>query len=521
MKVNFDVRRLLLLFLVSLLIVSCSKKKTVDVPDLPADKEIIVFVFNTESNPSLPQTINCEIKGDTIYAVAFAGTDITNLKAGFATTGTKVTVNNQQQVTEQTVHDFSSPVTYTVEAENGSKKNYVVKFTDTKLPVVYISTNNIPVDSKEVYIPGHLSIKSNLSGDSLYGGDMEIRGRGNSTWYMPKKPYKIKLNKKTGLLGMNQSKQWVLLANYADKSLMRNEVGFELSRRLGLAYTVAGRFVDVILNGTYVGNYELVEQIDVASTKVNVKEQPDGATALPDISGGYLTEIDGFYLSETVYFITTRGMPVTVHYPDDDVINDAQKEYITHHYNMLEDSLFGPDFSDPVSGYRKYFDVESYINCYLVNEIIGNPDAFWSTYMYKDYNNDRLFTGPVWDLDIAANNDIRIGDAENKMMLDSAYEPRLWINRLMQDQSFRNAIRDRWNSIKDKVNSIPSFVDQLAAQLAYSQKKNFEAWNILNEQVYLNLQAAGSYEGEVEYLKNYLVRRLAWLDTQFNSGRFD
>lgn len=490
-------------------------------PPKASKKDIVAFIFNRKSNPLLPQAINCEIKDDTIYATAFAGTDISQLKAGFAITGTKVTVNGEVQVTEQTIHDFSAPVKYIVEAEDGSKKTYTIKFSDTKLPVVYISTNDVAIDSKEVYIPGHIIIKNNLSGDSLFGSDMQIRGRGNSTWDMPKKPYKIKLNKKSGLLGMNQSKQWVLLANYADKSLMRNEVGFELSRRLGLAYTVAGRFVDVVLNGVYAGNYELVEQIEVSATKVNIREQPIGATELPDISGGYLTEIDGFYFSEAVYFLTTRGMPVTIHYPNDDEITDAQKNFINQYYNQFEDSLFSEHFADPINGYRKYFDMESFVNWYLVNEIIGNPDTFWSTYMYKNYNDNKLYTGPVWDLDIAANNDIRLGDAVNKMMLDSAYETKLWVNRLMQDKAVRNAIRERWNMVKTNVNSIPSYVDQLAAQLAYSQKKNFQTWNILNELVYLNIQAAGSYDGEVAYLKDYLTRRIAWLDTQFNSGRFD
>ena len=141
--------------------------------------------------------------------------------------------------------------------------------------------------------------------------------------------------------------------------------------------------------------------------------------------------------------------------------------------------------------------------------------------MYKDRDNDKIYTGPMWDLDIAANNDERLGDAVNQLMTDVAHEPKLWINRLMQDKTFRNAVRDRWNAIKAEMNSIPAFVDVIANQLSLSQKKNFQKWNILNEKVYLNLQVAGSYEGEVTYLKNYLTNRLAWLDTEFNSNRFD
>jgi hypothetical protein len=109
----------------------------------------------------------------------------------------------------------------------------------------------------------------------------------------------------------------------------------------------------------------------------------------------------------------------------------------------------------------------------------------------------------------------------NKLMLDAAHEPKLWINRLMEDKNFRNAVRDRWNENKTSISSIPSFVDEFAMRLTYSQKKNFQKWNILNEKVYLNLQVAGSYEGEVNYLKNYLTNRIDWLDTEFNSSRFD
>lgn len=506
-------------FLPLLLFLACTKTNQTPTPS--TDKNFVAFTFKAALNPALPQDIVCEIQGDTIHAVTFSGVDITALKGSFTTTGTNVTIGNEKQVSEQTTHNFSSPTTYTLTAEDGSTKNYVLVFSDTQLPTVYISTNGVPIDSKENYVQGYLRIKNGLSSDSLFGGDLEIRGRGNSTWNMPKKPYKIKLAKKAGLLGLHKSKQWVLLANYADKSLVRNEVGFELSRRIGLAYTPSARFVDLILNGVYVGNYQLTDQIDVDENKVNIKEQPKGAATLPDISGGYLTEVDGFAYTEAVHFTTSRNMAVSVHYPDDDEINSAQIDYITQHFGRFEDSLFSPNFADPVNGYQKYFDLDSYVNWYLVNEIIGNPDIFWSTYLYKNFNNDKLFTGPVWDLDIAANNDERIGDAVNKLMIDVAHEPKTWIHRLMEDKTFRTAVRARWNIIKPQVSSISSFVEGLAAQLSESQKKNFQRWDILQQKVYLNLQVAGSYGGEVNYLKAYLTNRIAWLDITFNGPRFD
>lgn len=498
---------------------ACSKSK--ESPQPSGENSFISFSFLSSQNPSLFQDISCDIINDTIYAVTFSGTDIKSLKASFSTMAHEVLVEGQRQTSNQTSNDFTNMLLYNLKAEDGSTKTYTVKFSDTKLPVVHISTNNVPIESKDVYISGYMHIKHNLTGDSLYAGNIEIKGRGNSTWSMPKKPYKFKLDKKASLMGMNESKQWVLLANYADKSLIRNEVGFELSRRSGLVYTPAGKFVDVVLNGKYIGNYQLVEQVDVGEYKVNIHEQEEGSSTLPAISGGYLTEVDGFAYTESVYFFTNKSMPVTVHYPDDDEINEAQKNYIAHHYSMFEDSLFSENFTNPLTGYQQYFDLDSYVNWYIVNEIMGNPDIFWSTYMYKDFNNNKLYTGPVWDLDIAANNDERIGDAVNKLMIDAAHEPKVWIYRLMQDPSFRNAVRNRWNTIKPAINSIPLFVDALVQQLDYSQRKNFQLWNILSEKVYLNLQVAGSYKGETDYLKNYLTNRIAWLDTQFNGARFN
>ncbi|NNV56221.1 CotH kinase family protein [Limnovirga soli] len=505
--------------MVLLMVLGCSKTK--DVTPAAAIKGITSFQFTTAKNKTLYQNITCTIQNDTVYAATFSGTDISALIPDFGSDGIKVTVNNTVQQSGVTAQDFTKLVVYTITAQDGRTKNCYIVFTDTKLPAIYISTNNTPIVSTVDYVAGNISIKAGMPGTEQYQGNLEIRGRGNSTWGMPKQPYKFKLEKKAGLLEMHTSKQWVLLANYADKTLMRNEVAFELSRRLGLAYTTDSRYADVILNGKYIGNYELVEQIDVDDDKVNIAEQDIATTTLPGISGGYLFEMDGFSYAEPVNFLTPLGMGVTVHYPDDEDINDVQRNYITNYVGMFENSLFSAGFDNAATGYKQYFDIDSYINWYLVNEIIANPDTFWSTYMYKDRDNAKIYTGPVWDFDIAANNDIRLGNVVNALMIDVAHEPKVWIRRLMEDPAFRIAIRNRWNAVKtDKVKTITAYVDELAAKLSISQKTNFIAWPILQTNVYLNFQVAGSYEAEVAYLKTFLTNRITWLDFQFNGDRF-
>jgi hypothetical protein len=493
----------ILLFLI--LAVSCKKDKPA--PVLLSDKELTSFVFKATKNPGLLNDVTGEIKGDTVYLAAFAGTDLSRLVPEFTYEGVKVAVNEQEQTNGVTANDFTGLVDYSVVAEDNSAKVYTVKFTDNGISALYLNTGNVSIDSKETYVPGSIKIVGNFR-DILYDGQMEIKGRGNSTWGMPKKPYRIKLNKKASILGMLEGRNWVLLANYADKTLMRNELAFITSRNSGLAFTPDSRYVDVFLNGSYQGNYLLTEQIKEGKDLVDV-----------EYDGGYLLEVDGFASSEPVHFYTNKGMPVTVKYPDEK-ISPQQKQYITNHFQNFENALFSADFADPVTGYRKYFDVNSFVNYYIVNEVMGNPDVFWSTYMYKKPGDDKIYTGPVWDFDIAVNNDDRLGDQVNGLMFNAAHEPKVWINRLMEDATFRSKIRSRWNELKPKISTLPASVDVLSKKLSLSQNRNFIKWNILNTKVYREVQIGGSYNAEVAYLKAYLMNHINWLDTKFNSAEY-
>ncbi|RZK78035.1 MAG: hypothetical protein EOO85_07305, partial [Pedobacter sp.] len=169
---------------------------------------------------------------------------------------------------------------------------------------------------------------------------------------------------------------------------------------------------------------------------------------------------------------------------------------------------------------RKYFDVNSYVDYYIVNEVIGNPDAFRSTYLFKKRNDDKIYTGPIWDFDKAANNDNRLGDQVNGLMSNAAFEPKIWFKRFMMDQSFRQRIRNRWNELKPKIQALPNEIAPLKKKLAVSQVRNFRRWDILNKQSYLELYVSGSYDGEINYLNNFLVKHIAYLDDKFNGAEY-
>lgn len=503
---------------------SCRKEKEKTGPPPSSDKEITAFNFSAAGNPSLTGDIPATLDGDTIRARIDDGQDITALSPDFTFEGISVQVNGQIQTSGADRHDFTVPVTYEVMAEDSSVKQFVV-VVHYGFPILDIRTGG-PINSKEDYVDGTLTVTGNIADSNKYSGHILIRGRGNSTWTFPKKPFKFKLDEKAPLLGMAAEKKWVLLANYGDISLMRNELAFEVSRITGLAFTPSARYVEVVLNGDTLGNYQLVLPIDVSGHQVDVKKQDKGAAGLPGISGGYLIEVDGYAGSEKQHFYTPRQQAyqpigVTIHYPDEDDISAEQHDYIWDYVVAFENALFSPQFADPDGGYKPYFDLPSYVNYYLVNEILGNPDMYWSTYMYKNRNDDKLYWGPVWDFDLACNDDVRIGDATFKLMRDEAYYREIWANRLMEDPVLRKAVRDRWNEIKDQIYALPGQVEKLRKQLAMSGRYNLTRWpELLKQPIHLNPYVPSSYEDEVEHLKAYLQSRIPWLDGQFNGSGF-
>lgn len=388
----------------------------------------------------------------------------------------------------------------------------------TNLSTFYITTDDgSPVWSTDVWSQGRLKIKSTNQQEEA---DLitEIRCRGNSTAGMEKKPYRLKLNIKYNLLGLPaKEKNWVLLANYADKTLIRNALAFKISELVGLEFSPSVRFVDVVMNGSFDGNYMVTDRMEVNKFRVPVEKQEITDIHQPEITGGYLLEIDGFANREPVHFSTSRGMPITIKYPKNDEINNVQQEYITNYVRNFEDILFSPDFNDKELGYRALVDTTSLINWYIACELTGNSDSFWSTYFYKKRSDNKLYFGPLWDFDIAFNNDNRLGDATNKLMRERAHSYRTWIERFWQDEWFRRAVNNRWKKLleEDILAELNSYIIETANLIDQSQQKNFERWNILNRPVYLEMYLFDTYEEGVDFLSSYLVKRVVFLTESF------
>jgi len=388
----------------------------------------------------------------------------------------------------------------------------------SNIPTFRINTlNNQAVNNKTTWIPANLIVQSSDTSE-LLNIATEIRGRGNSTWNMPKKPYRIKLDRRTNLLNLPaKEKDWVLLANYADKTLIRNALAFRIGEITELPFNPSARFVDLVLNNVFMGNYMLTDQVEVGSARVNVRKQSTNDIDEPAITGGYLLEIDGFAASEPVWFTSSRGLKITIKSPDESEINSHQREYIRNYINRFESLLFAPNFNDPLLGYRSMVDSATLINWYIASELTGNSDAFWSTYVYKNVVDDKLYFGPLWDYDIAFNNDRRLGDAVEKRMSDAAHNPRTWIQRFLQDEWFVSAVWRRWKQLHaDNLHGkLISYVNQLSEEIDASQKLNFQRWNVLNTRVYQETFLFSTYTGGVDYLKTYIGNRINFLNNSF------
>ena len=397
----------------------------------------------------------------------------------------------------------------------------------TNLPTVVINTKGAQeVTSKEEELSSVVYIVSEEGKKLLATEKTGVRGRGNASWNFPKKPYRLKFDEKQQLLDApTKAKKWTLINNYGDKTLMRNILAFELSRRFGLAYTPYCHPVDVVLNGEYRGCYQLCDQIEVNKNRVNITEMEPEDVTLPELSGGYLIEVDAYASTEASHFYSTLGTPVTIKSPDDEDIVNAQTRYITDYFNRMENAVFASNFADPETGYRRYLDLDSFLKHFMVGEMSGNTDTYWSVYMTKDRESDKFFTGPVWDFDIAFDNDQRtypieahtdyIFASKNSSVASEAM--RQMVNRIVkEDDGARQRLLELWSEARNTKGidetSLLEYVDKTVELLNESQKLNFLRWNILSERVHENPQASGSYEGEVAIVKNFIRKRLPQMD---------
>jgi hypothetical protein len=455
---------------------------------------------------------------------------------------------------------ITTPLTLTVSISNPS---YAPAASQINLPIATINTSGQPIVSGTVDIPGTITITS-ANGQTSYlpnASDTDSTAvfhvHGHSTAYMPKLAYEFKLNTSLDLLNTmglqcpyvtgtkakatcDKSKTYVLLANYDDKTLLRDWSASALANAIpvGGAYlnspadspTPSGTstlmpwaphsfFVELYLNGIYQGNYQLIEKVNVDSHRVNINELAETDTT-DDITGGYLMEID-HYEDEAFVFSTPKGVPIGLQDPDftPDPEVPQQTSYISNYVDTAETALFASNFTDPTLGWRAYYDETSAINFYIVNDVMGNVDGgifFSSDYLYKNIDNPLLYMGPVWDFDYSSGNAAAtpiVNPTVPWMQTQNAWYPQ-WF----KDPGFKADVTTQWNAMKNNgvFAAWLASINAEAATLQQSQANNFGRWPMQGIEVWPNSQAAGNYNGEVTYYTDWLNLRIAYLDSLFN-----
>lgn len=343
--------------------------------------------------------------------------------------------------------------------------------------------------------------------------DLEyIRGRGNSTWSTPKKPYKLKFSKKQDLFNMGKNKHWVLLADYYDPTHIRNKVTYWIGKQLGMDYTPECVYVDVVMNGEYYGSYLLSEQVRLDTERVDLDNLEDVPEAVdePTISGGYLLSMCPDVLEDGKTFSTSRRNDFLIESPEfEEYTNEAQYNYIKNYVQKTEDAIYGSGFQADGKSYRDYMDVTSAVQYYWLQEFSANGDAFGSTssYLYKK-RNDKLFWGPLWDFDYVAwgNNDFEYYDCEGWMQND-----RMWFAQLFKDSAFSKDVIAGWKDVRTQIEAAcrdGGVIDQYAKEIEYSMNYNADLYgNNYDEEL-----ESCTFDQNVDQLKQWMRKRIQWVD---------
>ena len=387
------------------------------------------------------------------------------------------------------------------------------------IPVVQLETeNHVGITSKSQYVSATFSMDGGTSGiESVKEIGIRIRGRGNSTWKWEKKPFKIHFDEPVSLLGLPAAEEWALFANYADKSLIRNRLAQVMASTLSFDYCPTQECVDVFLNGEYLGVYTLGEHLEEGEGRVEVTHD---STRL---DCGFFLEAGGVVAGVDVkglnYFHAGLVKFVLIKTPDYETLTSEQFDYIMEYMQAADKAVKAGE------GYEDYLDVDSVVDWLIMIEFANNTDCAWrrSTYFTKDPG-EKLVMGPVWDFDLAFGNfskDEAGFDIWVSSEPEDDYVGETWSTYLLEDPEFRARFKARWNEVRDTLlDTALKEIDESYERLAPSAKENFERWKILGKKVAFERHDTKkylTYESQIQYLKDFLTKRAAWIDEQLEN----
>ena len=381
-------------------------------------------------------------------------------------------------------------------------------FQPTNIPLISIHTKKPLSGGFRMMSDDNQKVKCNVvivnNGEIELNSSGKIRLRGNASKMEAKKPYQINFGTETSVLDMPSiSRKWVLLANYMDKTLLRNLVAFKISSILGQKYTPQCKSVDVIFNGVYDGNYMICEKVEVGKNRVELGENDENS------NDGFLMVVeDDWSKNEGDYcFTSEKEIPITIKYPEEP--SDSQLSDLKYWFDNIERDAYNYNITDLI-------DLESFSQYFLLEEFTGDVDSVaGSYYITKHFNDDKLYFGPGWDYDLTFDNDARIypTNEKNKWTFNcggSAGKLRNFISKLMSIPQVLDAVQSKWKEVTMydfSPDILINYINEQIENINESQKLNYQKWKNLDKTVALNPVARGTYEAEVSYLKSFIEER--------------
>lgn len=527
-------RTIACLCVMTLWVLSCDTISPVETPvETPADPPVEIPADDTvklemtefkllyyHNDNKFSDIIRFDIGETEIVAHIDEPVDLTSLVVDFSATS-DVYVGDVKQVSGKTANDFSQPIIYRIENEYGRTREYKVILTFfTGIPVVYFNTaSGVNVANKENWEDATIRIVDPRGVLGMEETDVLTKGRGNSTWnFKAKQPYALKFEKRTSVMGMPKHKRWILMANYRDRTMIRNAVAFEIANRTGLAWTPRVEFAELVMNGKHKGNYMVTEQVRVDENRVNVVEMEKTDNSGEALTGGYLLEVDQWDDEQNMFKSLcmenkwgNNSCTIMLKFPDPEDCTTEQFSYIKDYIWTIERLMMNGDFQ---TIYDDYIDMDSFIDFFFIQELTGNKEPWrgpYSSFMYKD-RGGKLYAGPVWDFDFTTFMWHLNCNAEKFYNEKSA-----WYKYFLKDPIFRKRMKERWGELKEGFSTIPDYIDELVEYLSKSAVKNvamFSPGTDADLGGLMNGDETLPYDEAISSMKLYYETKFNWIDGQ-------
>ena len=420
-----------------------------------------------------------------------------------------------------------------------------ITFSNSTLPIVVLNTNNVEIpDEPKIHATmgiiynGEGNINSLSDSFNEFYGEIGIERRGSSSNGFPMKSYGLETwgpdssNYNVSIFDFPSDNDWILYAPYTDKSLIRNVLTFHLGNEMG-NYSPRTKLCEVVLNDEYIGVYVFMERIKINPGRVDINPILPQDTLENELTGGYIVKIDkttaGGIIAWTSPHLasapSTNSIYYQLHDPEINELHPLQLEYIQNYITAWEDTLAGNNFKDPINGFRKFIDVQSFIDFMLVNELSKNVDGYRiSTFLHKQRYSEggKLVAGPLWDFNLGwGNANYCYGGDTTGWEIDFNYycagglDNPFWWKRMLEDSLYANEVNCRWFSLRNGILStdyLMNYIDSLAGILEVPATRNYNKWPILGTYVWPNNFIGLTYQEEIEYMKEWILGRLTWMD---------